>query len=119
MHFEDGSGLSRRTLVTPRAVVALLKHMNRRPEREWDALLPIGGEDGSLARRFDKSPKAAALHAKTGTLATVNALSGYITTRRGRRLIFSMIANNQIVPAAEIRKAADKIGLALIDWDGR
>lgn len=118
-HFEDGSGLSRRTLVSPAALIKLLTHMDKSAHREaWDSLLPIGGEDGTLARRFDQSPQAKVIHAKTGTLATANALSGYITTRRGVRMVFSIIANNYTAPPAEIRKVIDRISLALTEWEG-
>jgi len=118
-HFEDGSGLSRRTLVSPAALTRLLTHMNAsRHSEAWDSMLPIGGDDGTLRLRFDKSPRAAAIHAKTGTLATVSALSGYVTTTRGARLAFSIIANNHTVPSSEIRKVIDRIGLALLEWEG-
>lgn len=118
-HFEDGSGLSRRTLVTPRSVTSLLAFMDAGPSAAaWDTLMPIGGEDGSLASRFDKSPGASAIHAKTGSLATANALSGSLKTRRGQRLLFSIIANNQTGPPGEIRRVIDRIGLALLDWEG-
>lgn len=119
-HFEDGSGLSRRNLVSPRAVVRLLEYMDSTTHRqEWEALLPIGAEDGSLEERFEKSAEAHAIHAKTGTLATVNALSGYATTEQGRRLIFSILANNFTAPPREIRRVIDRIGLALIAWEGK
>lgn len=119
-HFEDGSGLSRRTLVSPQALTTLLGHMDKSANAAlWDSLLPIAAEDGSLANRFEKDTKASVIHAKTGTLATASALSGYITTKRDARLAFSVIANNYTAPAAEIRKVADRIGLALIEWEGK
>ncbi|MBL8232990.1 MAG: D-alanyl-D-alanine carboxypeptidase/D-alanyl-D-alanine-endopeptidase [Bryobacterales bacterium] len=119
VHFEDGSGLSRRTLLTASALVRLLTYMDRSPHREaWDTLLPVAGYDGTLARRFDQAEQARVIHAKTGTLATTNALSGYLTTRRGARLAFSIIANNHTVPSSEIRKVIDRIGIALLDWEG-
>jgi D-alanyl-D-alanine carboxypeptidase/D-alanyl-D-alanine-endopeptidase (penicillin-binding protein 4) len=118
-HFEDGSGLSRGTLVSPRCVTSLLSFMDAGPAgAAWESLLPVGGDDGTLAKRFDKSPAAAAIHAKTGGLATVNALSGSLRTRKGQRLIFSIIANNQTGPSGEIRRVIDRIGLALLDWEG-
>ncbi|MBI4909506.1 MAG: D-alanyl-D-alanine carboxypeptidase/D-alanyl-D-alanine-endopeptidase [Acidobacteria bacterium] len=118
-HFEDGSGLSRRTLITPRSVTALLSFMGTGPSAAlWESMLPIGAEDGTLANRFDKTPAANAIHAKTGTLANVVALGGYATTHKGQRLIFSIIANNQTGPTSGIRRAVDRIGLALLDWEG-
>lgn len=119
-HFEDGSGLSRRGVVSPEAIVKLLTYMDSRSYRDvWDSLLPLGGADGTLGSRFEQAPQARVIHAKTGTLGTANALSGYLTTRRGARLVFSILANNHTVPASEIRKTIDRIGLALLDWEGR
>jgi D-alanyl-D-alanine carboxypeptidase/D-alanyl-D-alanine-endopeptidase (penicillin-binding protein 4) len=74
--FADGSGLSRLNLVQPRAVVKLLQYMYATPE--WMGLLPVGGEDGSLATRFTGTRAAGKIHAKTGTLSHVSALSGYV-----------------------------------------
>jgi D-alanyl-D-alanine carboxypeptidase/D-alanyl-D-alanine-endopeptidase (penicillin-binding protein 4) len=119
-HFEDASGLSRRTLIAPAAITRLLVYMDGRPMgKVWDAMMPVGGEDGTLSARFEKAPRARAIHAKTGTLASANALSGYLTTRSGARLAFSVIANNHNGPSSEIRAVIDRIGLALLDWEGK
>jgi len=119
-HFEDASGLSRRALISPSAITRLLVFMDRRPLRQvWDAMMPIGGEDGTLSTRFERATRARAIHAKTGTLATASALSGYLTTQHGVRLAFSIIANNHTAPSSEIRRVLDRIGLALLDWEGK
>ncbi len=113
--FLDGSGLSRRNLVTPAAVVRLLRHMYRTPHREaWLALLPLGGEDGTLEGRFAGAPAARRVHAKTGTLSHVSALAGYVQSGRGA-LVFSVLANNYLAPAAEIRGVIDRIVLLLAE----
>ncbi|MCC6393326.1 MAG: D-alanyl-D-alanine carboxypeptidase/D-alanyl-D-alanine-endopeptidase [Bryobacterales bacterium] len=117
-HFEDGSGLSRRTLVTPAAITRLLVYMDSREHDGWDRMLPVGGEDGTLESRFEEARLASAIHAKTGTLSTASALSGYITTGRKARLAFSIIANGYTLPSSEVRRVIDRIGLALIDWEG-
>ena len=52
--FGSGAGGSRSDLVTPRATVALLLAMARRPDfAAFDAALPILGRDGTLARTVD------------------------------------------------------------------
>ena len=114
--FEDGSGLSRLNLVAPAAVVKLLRHLDRSPHREaWVSLLPIGGEDGTLANRFDGHPEGRRVRAKTGTLSHVSALSGYIESRSRGRLAFSLMVNNYRAPSAEIRGVVDKICLLLAE----
>ncbi len=110
--FEDGSGLSRLNLVAPSAVVKLLGYMHRWPHREaWVSLLPVGGEDGTLANRFAGQAEARRLRAKTGTLSHVSALSGYVESRSRGWLAFSVLVNNYSGASSEIRPIIDKICL--------
>ena len=92
----DGSGLSRHDLVTPRAVVTLLKYAQ---EQAWFApyyaSLPVAGIDGSLQDRMKGTVAEGRIHAKTGSVAHVRTLSGYAELPDGRRLIFSFLSNNQ------------------------
>lgn len=112
----DGSGLARLNLVTPAAVVRLLTHMWGLPSREdWAGLLPIAGEDGTLAYRFRGSPAAGRIRAKTGTLSHVSALSGYAERRGGGRLAFAILVNNYHGSPAEIRGAMDRICSLLVE----
>ncbi len=113
--FADGSGLSRYDLVTPEAVVDLLRHMYLSEHREqWLSLLPQGGEDGTLADRFSGQPAARRIHAKTGSEEHALALSGYAESKTHGMLVFSILANNFNAPAAEMRALADKIALLLV-----
>jgi serine-type D-Ala-D-Ala carboxypeptidase/endopeptidase (penicillin-binding protein 4) len=106
--FEDGSGLSRLNLVQPRAVVQLLRYMHATPE--FMDLLPVGGEDGTLASRFTGTRASGRIHAKTGTLSHVSALSGYAVRKSGAVRTFSIMVNNyNTSDSAEIRAIIDKI----------
>jgi D-alanyl-D-alanine carboxypeptidase/D-alanyl-D-alanine-endopeptidase (penicillin-binding protein 4) len=92
---EEGSGLSRRDVITPNATIALLVFMSR--HRSFDAYrnaLPIAGVDGTLERRMKGTPAAGNVRAKTGSLRYVFTMSGYVTTASGERLAFSMMLNN-------------------------
>jgi len=107
---EDGSGLSRPNLVTPAAVVKLLRYMYDLPARDtWISFLPVAARDGTLAGRFDDTPAAGRIHAKTGSLAHVNALSGYVQRHDGSWAAFSMLVNNSNQSAAAVRAVMDKI----------
>ena len=106
----DGSGLSRLDLVPPAAVVKLLRYMYRPPARaNWISLLPVGGQDGTLASRFGDGAVAGRIHAKTGSLSHVSALSGYAERRGGRWVAFSVLVNNYNGPAADVRGVMDRI----------
>ena len=85
----DGSGLSRMNLVSPAAIVKLLRYMHRSPNRDaWVNLLPVGGEDGTLNTRFRGTAAAGKIFAKTGTVSHVSSLSGYARRANGRMLVF-------------------------------
>lgn len=114
--FNDGSGLSPSNLVTPAAVVALLRHMYASTERaHWLSLLPVGGQDGTLSGRFGDGPAAGRIHAKTGTLAHVTALSGYAERSGGDWVAFSILVNNYGGHAGDIRAVVDRIGTLLLE----
>ena len=111
----DGSGLSRRDLVTPRAVAALLKYAQEQPWfSAYYASLPVAGEDGSLEDRMKNSPAAGRIHAKTGSLEHVRSRSGYAETPGGRRLIFSFLSNNLAGKNHEAVDALDALCEAMI-----
>ena len=113
--FNDGSGLSRNNLVSPRAIVQLLKYMHGTPGQGiWAGLLPIGNEDGTLRKRFKGHPEAAAIHAKTGSLGHVRALSGYAVSKEHGELAFSILVNNYAAPDGVAIALLDKIGLRLV-----
>jgi D-alanyl-D-alanine carboxypeptidase/D-alanyl-D-alanine-endopeptidase (penicillin-binding protein 4) len=126
---DDGSGLSRNTLVTPRLITRLLEFMYHAPgpssggansansaaRDSWIAMLPIGGEDGTLARRLGRPAEARAIHAKTGTLNRAIALSGYADNKNGGWLAFSILVNDFAAPQSEVEAWVDKIALALVE----
>ena len=106
----DGSGLARQDLTTPESTTRLLRYMWTRPGREaWLHSLPVGGIDGSLESRFRLIAGAQNVHAKTGSLSHVNALSGYIETRTRGWLAFSVMVNGTVGPAKEVRKFLDQL----------
>jgi D-alanyl-D-alanine carboxypeptidase/D-alanyl-D-alanine-endopeptidase (penicillin-binding protein 4) len=114
--FTDGSGLSRGTLVSPAAIAKLLAYMYKSANRDsWMNLLPIAGVDGTLANRFQNHPEAQAIHAKTGSLSHVRAMSGYADTTRYGPVAFSFVVNNFDAPTVEISHLLDQIGMALLE----
>lgn len=109
-HFVDGSGLSRRNLVTPSAIAQLLQTESNESFR---ASLPVAGVSGTLEDRFQDTPLEGNLQAKTGTMTGISALSGYVELSNYQPLVFSMMVNHYQVSASEKREMMDEILLLL------
>jgi D-alanyl-D-alanine carboxypeptidase/D-alanyl-D-alanine-endopeptidase (penicillin-binding protein 4) len=114
----DGSGLSRYNLVAPEFLAALLEREARSPHFQvfYDAL-PVAGRDGTLAGRMRGTPAEANVHAKTGTLSGVRALSGYFTTAAGERMVFSMVVNHHTLSSRDADRVAEAALMRLIALD--
>ncbi|WP_165958189.1 D-alanyl-D-alanine carboxypeptidase/D-alanyl-D-alanine-endopeptidase [Segetibacter sp. 3557_3] len=109
----DGSGLSRYNLFTPQDFIWLLNKMKDDFGMERvKNILPTGGE-GTLSSLYQAYNGR--IYAKTGTLSNHVALSGIIFTRKNRPLIFSVLVNNQQVPASSIRRGIERLITSIIE----
>jgi D-alanyl-D-alanine carboxypeptidase/D-alanyl-D-alanine-endopeptidase (penicillin-binding protein 4) len=114
----DGSGLSRDDLVTPRAVVQLLRFISQQPwGADYIATLPIAGVDGTLENRMRDTTASGRVFAKTGSLEHVRAMSGYATTVRDEHLIFTIFGNNN-AHGHEATVTMDAIAVAMVETLG-
>jgi D-alanyl-D-alanine carboxypeptidase/D-alanyl-D-alanine-endopeptidase (penicillin-binding protein 4) len=105
----DGSGLSRYNYVSAAALTAILEHMYKDPKHR-DAMLatmPIAGKDGTLATRMRGTRAEGNAVAKTGSISNVRTLSGFVRTRDGQHLVFSMLANDFVIPGATVTWITD------------
>jgi len=101
MLLSDGSGLSRYNRIAPNAMVRLLRSMWRHPEyRVFLDGLPVAAVDGTLRARLSGTPAEANVRAKTGSLASARALSGYLIDGSGETLVFSLMVNDYDVPGS-------------------
>jgi len=106
--FVDGSGLSPDDLVTPRAIVTLLRWMNDPSRRAiWWMMLAHPGDEGTLRRRL--LPFADRMRGKTGSINGVNALAGILNMPDGGHRYFSIIINHNAGDSSEALKAIDAI----------
>jgi serine-type D-Ala-D-Ala carboxypeptidase/endopeptidase (penicillin-binding protein 4) len=105
----DGCGLSRDNLITPRFQTSLLQFLSKRPYFDlFLNTLAVSGTDGTLRNRLSATEVRGSIHAKTGTLNGVNTLSGYMTTKSGRNLVFSIFANH-VNAATRVKRTIDEI----------
>ena len=110
----DGSGLSPKDKIAPRAFTRLLVYASQQPWGvAWRETLPVAGVDGTLDNRFKNTPFKGKMWAKTGTLDEVNALSGYVTAASGRMVAFSILVNNHYPGSDAEQQAIDRISEAI------
>ena len=114
INISDGSGLSRYNVVSPKNLLAVLKYMHGHKDSQvFFESLPIAGVDGTLKGRLKDTAAEGNVHAKTGYIGMVRALSGYVTTESGEPLVFSILMNNHLCPRSEADAAIDTIVIAL------
>jgi serine-type D-Ala-D-Ala carboxypeptidase/endopeptidase (penicillin-binding protein 4) len=102
----DGSGLSRYNLFSPQSFVYLLNKMkNEFGMERLKVILPTGGS-GTFKNYFQKD--SGCIYAKTGSLSNHIAISGYLLTKKGRWLIFSILTNQFQGSATKVRRAEEK-----------
>jgi len=111
----DGSGLSRRNRLSAMHLTNLLRHMAGRPTGAlYRRSLATSGVDGGLRHRCAEAPFRGRVHAKTGTLNGVSALSGYADTLDGRTLVFSILITRHRCSAAQARRLQDDLCRILV-----
>ncbi len=119
MQLRDGSGMSHKNLVTANEVTHLLYEAQSKPwYPTFLQALPVAGQEerligGTLRNRMKGTAAAGNVQAKTGALNGVTALSGYVETKEGETLIFSIMINNYL--SESIHEVVDGIVVALVD----
>jgi D-alanyl-D-alanine carboxypeptidase/D-alanyl-D-alanine-endopeptidase (penicillin-binding protein 4) len=115
----DGSGLSSSNLVSPLTFTQLLRFMRRHPRAiSFTAALPVAGLAGSLRNRFLGTPLAGRIRAKTGSIARVQSLSGYIELGGGKSLTFSIQANHHAESGRTMLNAIDSVVVDMAKGSG-
>jgi D-alanyl-D-alanine carboxypeptidase/D-alanyl-D-alanine-endopeptidase (penicillin-binding protein 4) len=112
----DGSGLSAYDRVTPRALVAILKH-------DWDGPyrdlvlddLPLAGVRGTLASSWRGTPAERRVFAKTGTLSRARALAGYVASARHGVIIFAFLVDEWTGDAAAFDTLRGRLMTKLVE----
>jgi serine-type D-Ala-D-Ala carboxypeptidase/endopeptidase (penicillin-binding protein 4) len=108
----NGSGLFDANRISAHTLVKTLLHAYRDPATGsvFVDQLAVGGVDGTLKHRFAAFKKQRSIHAKTGTLDTAIALSGFAFRPDGSSPVaFSLIVSGLPGKHAEVRKRIDEI----------
>lgn len=106
----DGSGMYGGALLTAGILSGTLHTVRKKPwAAAFDSALAAPGGYGTLQKRFKNASFAGNLRAKTGYIAGVRSLSGYLTTAGGNRLSFSLVTNHFTVKTAEIDRIHEQL----------
>jgi D-alanyl-D-alanine carboxypeptidase/D-alanyl-D-alanine-endopeptidase (penicillin-binding protein 4) len=110
MRFRNGSGLFDAGTLTAIGTARMLHAAYRDPAvmPELLASLSIGGVDGTLRHRFTAQRTSRTIRAKTGTLAAVTSLSGYVLgAGDAQSYAFSVYVNDVAGKTVSMRQAID------------
>lgn len=116
MYVNDGSGLSRSTVATPKQFAEVLKYMTTSSNYNslWKSL-PVAGQSGSLRSMCVGTSAEGNARAKSGYMTRVRSYAGYVDTQSGEQIAFAMISNNFNCSATSMRKLMETIIVALAD----
>ena len=116
LNYIDGSGLSHSNTVTPIAQVKFLaSRMHENYFKDYFESLPVAGQSGTLRHMFINSDANGQIFAKTGTLNKVKALAGYIKTKTGKTLTFSLLVNNYAGSVAQVKQKMEQLLTPTLD----
>ncbi len=117
----DGSGLSRLNAVRTKTMAELLAFMAGQPQFEaYYNSFPVAGDpedEGGIGHLCKGTRAANNVHAKTGYIERVRSHSGYVRTRSGKLLCFSMIANNYTGSLRAVDRMHEKVMIALSELE--
>lgn len=116
----NGSGLSREVLLRPAHIDRVLVDMWSSVELapEFATSLSVGGRDGTLYSRFREDGMAGRVRGKTGTLAGVHCLAGYIRAADGETYAFTFLVNDIDGALSRARRAHDRLVVTVAGVNG-
>jgi D-alanyl-D-alanine carboxypeptidase/D-alanyl-D-alanine-endopeptidase (penicillin-binding protein 4) len=104
---ENGSGLSRADRISAEGMGRMLVaayHSAVMPE--FIATMPLVAADGTMKKRLRADRVSGQAHIKTGSLADVRSLAGYVLDRNGRRFAVVFFVNHPNAGAAQAAQDA-------------
>lgn len=117
LHMSDGSGLSRANTVTTKLQATILSKISRDSllYTAFNASLPVAGKSGSMASLCKGTFAENNMRAKTGYINRARGYCGYVKTKSGKELAFSVLFNNYDCSPKEAKLKIEKLLVALVD----
>lgn len=110
MLLTDASGLSRYNLITPHQLTQLLDFIDSSPsiKKNLESALPTPGK-GTMTYRLLSQLTKNRVKVKTGSMAGVSSLAGYIETKNNGTISFSILINGLIGPQKQYHTFEDHL----------
>lgn len=117
LHMADGSGLSRANTITTKNQATVLSKIYRDSLMypAFNASLPIAGKNGSMTNLCKGTFAENNMRAKTGYINRARGYCGYVKTKSGKELAFSVLFNNYDCSPKEMKLKIEKLLVALVD----
>jgi D-alanyl-D-alanine carboxypeptidase/D-alanyl-D-alanine-endopeptidase (penicillin-binding protein 4) len=117
LHMADGSGLSRANTITTKIQTSILSKIYRDSLMypAFNASLPVAGKNGSMTSLCKGTFAEGNMRAKTGYINRARGYCGYVKTKSGKELAFSVLFNNYDCSPKEMKLKIEKLLVALVD----
>jgi D-alanyl-D-alanine carboxypeptidase/D-alanyl-D-alanine-endopeptidase (penicillin-binding protein 4) len=117
LHMADGSGLSRANTITTKIQATVLSKIYRDSllYPSFNGCLPVAGKNGSMTSLCKGTFAENNLRAKTGYINRARGYCGYVKTKSGKELAFSVLFNNYDCSPKEMKLKIEKFLVALVD----
>ena len=105
---KDGSGLSRGDTLSAKLLTDILVYMDGKKEFKFEELLPIAGQDGTVAKFLKETPLSGNARVKSGSMSGIQSYAGYLE-KNGKRYAFAIIVNHWNGDRADLRNEMEKL----------
>lgn len=119
LYIVDGSGLSRLNAISARQFIFLLKYMKNKSIYSdiFIQSLPVAGMSGTLKYFGRNTSLQGNMKAKSGSIERVRAYAGYLTTKSGQNIAFSINIANYNCSSYSLKQKITKLLLAISDFE--
>lgn len=91
----DGCGLSKENRMSASQFVQLLKTQTKTTYFDsYYKSIPIAGQTGTVKNLCNGQPGEGKIHAKSGSIEGIKAYAGYVDSKSGHQIAFTIIAND-------------------------
>lgn len=113
----DGSGLSPMNSATTFQMASAIRITINDDEisDSFKNSMPVSAKSGSMRYMLKGTSAAGKVFAKSGGMERVRSYTGFIKTKKGKLVSFSMIANNFTCKSSQVRKKMEKLMLAIYE----